>query len=99
MGCSFMKLKQGNWGFSGTASLWPSPFLSIFAFSYFFIFFKKNISFIHVSIVYVLFILVIVVVGVCVRMCTNANPITCGVGIRNQLVGLVLYFHHAGPRD
>lgn len=62
-------------------------------------FFKKNISFIHVSIVYVLFILVIVVVGVCVRMCTNANPITCGVGIRNQLVGLVLYFHHAGPRD
>lgn len=100
MCCSFMKLKQGNWGFSVTASLWPSPFLSIFAFSYFFIF-LKTITFIHVPIVYVLFVLVIVGDGGggCVCMCTNANPITCGIGVRNQLVGLVLYFHHAGPRD
>lgn len=62
-------------------------------------FFKKNITFIHVPIVYVLFILVFVVGGGCVCVCTNANPITCGVGARNQLVGLVLYFHHAGSRD
>lgn len=76
------------------ASLWPSPFLSIFAFSYFFILLKKYIF--HVPIVYVLCVLVIVVGGVCV--CMNANPITRR-GVRNQLVDLVLYFHHAGPRD
>lgn len=65
MGCSFMKLNQGNWGFSATASLWPSPFLSIFAFSYFFIFLKRILHLFMCPLCVCYVFLLLVVVYVC----------------------------------